>query len=197
MASATEIPRFTPEQYLALERKADFKSEYCNGYIIAMAGTSKEHNQVAGNVYRKIGNQIEDRPCTIYFSEMRVRVSPTGLYTYPDVVAFRGEAEFEDDKIDTLLNPTIIAEVLSPTTEAYDRGDKFAQFRRLVSLQEYVVIAQDKVLVEGYTRRRDEWVLKEFRSLDESLRLESINCEIPLREIYAKVKIPPERPART
>ena len=94
MASATEIPRFTPEQYLTLERKADFKSEYCNGYIIAMAGTSKEHNQVTGNVYRKIGNQIEDRPCTVYISEIRVRVSPTGLYTYPDVVAVCGEAEF-------------------------------------------------------------------------------------------------------
>ena len=196
MASATEVPRFTPEQYLALERKADFKSEYYNGYIVAMAGTSKEHNQVAGNVYRKIGNQFEDRPCTVYFSDMRLRVSPTGLYTYPDVVAVCGEAEFEDDKFDTLLNPTMIVEVLSPTTEAYDRGDKFAQFRRLTSLQEYVLIAQDKVRVERYTRQGDEWVLKEFQSLDESLRLDSIDCEVSLREIYAKVKFPPERPAR-
>ncbi len=197
MASATEIPRFTPEQYLALERKSDFKSEYCNGSIIAMVGTSREHSLIAGNLYRKIGNQIEDRHCTVYFSEMRVRISPTGIYTYPDVVAVCGEAEFEDDNVDTLLNPTMIAEVLSPTTEAYDRGDKFAQFRRLTSLREYVLIAQDKVLVERYTRQDEEWLLRDFRSLDESLRLDSIDCEVSLREIYAKVKFPEAKPAGT
>jgi Uma2 family endonuclease len=197
MASATEIPRFTPAQYLALERKADFKSEYCNGYIIAMAGTSREHSLIAGNVYRKIGNNFEDRPCEVYISDMRVRVSPTGLYTYPDVVAVCGEAEFEDDKFDTLLNPTMIVEVLSPTTEAYDRGDKFAQFRQLISLQEYVLVAQNKVLVERYTRQGEKWILTEYRSLDDTLRLGSINCEISLREIYRKVEFPSERPART
>jgi Uma2 family endonuclease len=197
MATATVVRRFTPEQYLALERNARSKSEYCNGYIIAMAGASKEHNQIAGNAYRKIGNQIEDRHCTVYISEMRVRVTSTGLYTYPDVVAVCGEAEFEDDHVDTLLNPTVIAEVLSPTTEAYDRGDKFAQFRRIPSLREYVLIAQDKVLVERYTRQGEEWVLKEFRRLDESLRLDSIDCVIPLREIYAKVTFPGEEAART
>jgi Uma2 family endonuclease len=197
MASATEISRFTSEQYLALERKADVKSEYCNGHIIAMAGVSRQHSMIAGNGYRKIGNQFEDRPCEVHVSDMRVRVSPTGLYTYPDVVAVCGEAEFEDDKVDTLLNPTMIVEVLSPTTEAYDRGDKFAQFRQLTSLREYVLIAQNKVLVERYTRQGEEWLLKEFRSLDESLRLDSIDCEISLRDIYNKVDFPPERPAKT
>jgi Uma2 family endonuclease len=190
MASATVIPRITPEQYLALERKADFKSEYGNGFIIAMAGTSREHSLIAGNVYRKIGNQFEDRPCEAHINDMRVRVGPTGLYTYPDVVAVCGEAKFEDDELDTLLNPTMIVEVLSLTTEAYDRGAKFAQYRQLASLREYVLIAQDKILVERYTRQGEDWLRADFRSLDESLRLSSIDCEIPLREIYAKVKLP-------
>ena len=190
MASATIIPRITPEQYLALERKAEFKSEYCNGFIVAMAGTTKRHNLIAGNIYRRIGNQIEDRPCEVYISEVRLRVGPTGLYTYPDVMAVCGEAKFEDDELDTLLNPTMIVEVLSPTTESYDRGAKFKQYRELASLREYVLIAQDKVLVERYTRQGEEWILADFRSLDESLQLASIDCEIPLREIYAKVKVP-------
>jgi len=197
MASATVIPRIAPEQYLALERKADFKSEYHNGFIVAMAGTSTEHNQIAGNLYRKIGNRFENRPCQVYISDVRVRVSATGLYTYPDVVAVCGEAEFEDDELDTLLNPTMIAEVLSSSTESYDRGDKFAQYRRLPSLREYVLVAQDKVLVERYTRQGDEWPLTEFHSLDDALPLVSIGCEIALREIYALIEFPGEGPAGT
>ena len=109
-------------------------------------------------------------------------------YTYPDVVAACGESQFEDDESDTLLNPTMIAEVLSKTTEAYDRGDKFAQYRQLISLREYVLISQDKVLVERFTRRENEWVLTEFRSLDDILPLESIGCQIALREIYALIE---------
>ena len=128
---------------------------------------------------------------------MRVRVSPTGLYTYPDVVAVCGEAAFEDDEVDTLLNSTMIVEVLSPITEAYDRGDKFRQYRELASLREYVLVAQDKVLVERYTRQGEDWLRADFRSLDESLRLDSIDCEIPLREIYAKVKLPEDAAAGT
>jgi Uma2 family endonuclease len=197
MASATEVPRFTPEQYLALERKANFKSEYYNGFIWAMAGASDEHNTIALNFAGEIRSQLKGRPCRAYMSDMRLRVTPSGLYTYPDVMAVCGERKFLDDKTDTLLNPTMIAEVLSPTTEAYDRGEKFAKYRQLPSLQEYVLIAQDKVLVERYTRQGDQWLLKDFRSLDESLRLDSIDCEIALREIYAKVKFPPERPAKT
>ncbi len=131
MASAILIPKFTAAQYLALERKADFKSEYYNGYIVAMAGASREHSLIVSNVSRQIGNQLEDRPCEVHITDMRVRVSPTGLYTYPDVLAVCGEAEFEDDELDTLLNPTMIVEVLSPTTESYDRGDKFMQYREL------------------------------------------------------------------
>jgi Uma2 family endonuclease len=193
MASATEVPRFTPEQYLALERKANFKSEYYNGFIWAMAGASDEHNTIALNLASEIRSQLKGRPCKAYVTDMRLRVTPTGLYTYPDVMAVCGERQFLDDKTDTLLNPTMIAEVLSPTTEAYDRGDKFAKYRQLSSLREYVLIAQDKVLVERYTRQGDQWLLTEFKSLDDALPLPSIGCEISLREIYALIEFPAEK----
>ena len=169
MASATFLPRFTPEQYLALERKADFKSEFCNGFITAMAGASREHNVIAGNLHGEVRSQLKGRPCEAYIADMRVRVGPAGLFTYPDVVAVCGEARFLDDKGDTLLNPTMIAEVLSASTESYDRGDKFMHFRRLESLREYVLISHDKVLVERFTRQGDEWLLTEFHKLDDTL----------------------------
>jgi Uma2 family endonuclease len=190
MASASAIPRYTPEQYLALERRAVSKSEYRDGLVIAMAGATKEHNQIAGNLYRKVGDQFEGRPCAVYISDMRVRVSPTWLYTYPDVVAVCGEARFLDAESDTLLNPTVIVEVLSTSTESYDRGGKFWHYRHLASLREYVLVAQDKVLVERFTRQGDEWLLTEFNSLDDTLRLASIGCEIRLREIYARISFP-------
>src|SRR4051794_10859027 len=120
MPSAAVKTRYTPEQYLALERKATFKSEYYNGSIYAMAGASRAHNLVAGNLFREVGSQLKDCPCEVYMSEMRVRVGPTGLYTYPDIVAVCGEPQFQDGELDTLLNPTLIVEVLSSSTEAYD-----------------------------------------------------------------------------
>ncbi len=193
MASATEVPRFTPEQYLALERKADYKSEYRDGFIWAMAGASREHNLIAGNLHGEIRSQLKGRPCEVYTSDMRLRVSPTGLYTYPDVMAVCGEPQFLDDEVDTLLNPSMIAEILSPSTESYDRGNKFDQYRQLTSLREYVMIAQDKVLVERYTRQGEEWLLTVFRNLDETLPLTSIGCEIALREIYALIEFPADK----
>jgi len=190
MASAARITRYTPQQYIALERKAEFRSEYCNGFITAMAGTSREHNLITLNLGREISSQLKNRPCEAYVSDMRVLVSRTGLYTYPDVVAVCGKPLFEDDEVDTLLNPTVIVEVLSPTTESYDRGKKFGHYRRLESLREYVVVAQDQVLVERYTRQGEEWMLTDLNNLDATLRLASIGCEVSLREIYAKVEFP-------
>ena len=190
MASAARITRYTPQQYIALERKADFKSEYDDGFITAMAGASPDHNTIAVNLAGEIRSQLRDRPCRVFVSDIRVLVSPTGLYTYPDVVALCGKLQFEDDKRDTLLNPTVIVEVLSPTTESYDRGRKFAQYRLLESLREYVMVAQDQVLVERYTRHGEEWLLTVLSDLDATLRLTSIGCEVSLREIYAKVEFP-------
>jgi Uma2 family endonuclease len=188
MASAARITRYTPEQYLAMERKADFKSEYDGGFITAMAGGSPEHNLIAVNLSGEIRSQLKGWPCVFYMSDVRLCVSPTGLYTYPDVMAVCGERQFLDGAKDTLLNPNMIVEVLSNSTESYDRGRKFGHYRQLASFQEYVLVAQDEVKVERFTRRGDDWILSVFTSLDDTLRLASIDCEIALREIYHKVE---------
>ncbi|MGO9464789.1 MAG: Uma2 family endonuclease [Isosphaeraceae bacterium] len=189
MASAALKNKFSPEEYLALERKAGFRSEYHDGFITAVASTSREHSLIALNVGGEISSQLKERPCEAYLSDMRVYIDRTGLYTYPDVVVVCGEPRFEDDEVDTLLNPTAIVEVLSPTTEAYDRGKKFLHYRRLPTLREYVLVSQDRVLVERFTRQGDDWLLTELTQIDDTLRLDSIDCELPLREIYAKVKL--------
>ena len=187
MASAALKTRYTPEQYLEVERKADFKSEYLDGLITAMSGVSRAHNRIAGNMYRKISDQLENRPCEAFISDLRLRVSPTGLYTYPDVMVVCGEAEYLDDEVDTLLNPTMVVEVLSPTTESYDRGAKFAHYRQLASLKEYVLVAQNRMLVERFTRQGDIWLPLVQTDPDDTLRLASIDCSVALREIYARV----------
>jgi Uma2 family endonuclease len=187
MSSAAAKTRYTPAQYLALERKSPIKHEYHDGEMFAMAGASREHNLITLNLGREISAQLLDRPCEAYASEMRVLVSATGLYTYPDVVAVCGEPRFEDSEVDTLLNPTVIIEVLSSSTEAYDRGKKFAHYRRLESLQEYVLVAQDEVHVERYTREGEKWVLTELSRLEDHLQLASIGCEVALSAIYAKI----------
>jgi Uma2 family endonuclease len=133
--------RLTPEEYLARERQVDTKSEFYDGELFAKAGASRSHNLIVGNVTGELRAQLRGRPCEVYPADMRVKVSETGLYAYPDVVVVCGEPRFEDEHLDTLLNPTVIVDVLSPSTEAYDRGEKFAQYRKLASLREYVLIA--------------------------------------------------------
>ena len=188
MASAARITRYTPEQYLAMERKADFRSEYDGGLITAREGASCEHNLIAGNLCGEIHSQLKGRPGRVFMSDLRLCVGPAGPYTYPDVMAVCRDCQFLDAEKDTLLNPTMIVEVPSTTTESYDRGRKFGHYRQLASLKEYVMVAQDEVKVERYTRRGDDWVLSVFTSLDDTLRLASIDCEVPLREIYDKVE---------
>ncbi len=180
---------FTPEEYLMLERSATTKSEYIGGQIYAMAGASHKHVLIEGNVIRELGNRLRGRPCEVHTSNMRVRVRRTGLYTYPDVTVVCGKPEFDDAKFDTLLNPTVLIEVLSPSTEAYDRGEKFVQYRRLPSLQEYVLISQDQTRVEYFRRQGELWILSELNTPDSVLRLESIDCAVPLREIYDRVEM--------
>lgn len=182
-------PLLTPEEYLARERRAETKSEYLRGEVFAMAGASRAHNLITSNLVFTIGGQLRDRPCEVYTSDMRVKVSPTGLYTYPDVVVVCGEPQFEDAQADTLLNPKVIVEVLSPSTADYDRGGKFTHYRRLTSLQEYLLVSQDRPLVEHYVRQSpDEWLLAERSSLQDHLDLPSIECRLPLAEIYLKVR---------
>lgn len=192
MSSATRsnVPRFTPEQYLALERRAEFKSEFDNGFIEAMSGASREHNLINGNVFSEIRARLRDRPCEVYTNDMRVWIGPARQYTYPDVTAVSGEPGFQDGEFDTLLNPTLIVEVLSPSTESKDRSRKFAGYRRLKSLREYVLISQNEVLVEKYVRDGDKWIYTVLDNLEDSLHLVSIDCAIPLKEVYAKVQFP-------
>ena len=183
---------FTPEEYLARERKALDKSEYRDGQIYAMPGASHEHNVITGNTFAELHIQLRDRTCIVYPSDMRVKVSSTGRYTYPDVVVVCDEPRFDDSHFDTLLNPTVLIEVLSPSTAAYDRGEKFASYQKLDSLCEYVLISQDSVCVEHYLRQEQDWNLTEFRSLDDVFSLVSIGCELSLQAIYAKVQFSQE-----
>lgn len=188
MATAAITRLYTPEEYLALERQARFKSEYRNGVIIPMAGASPAHNEIALGLASQVLAQFRGGPCEVYMSDVRLRVSPTGLYTYPDVMAACGP-QFAEDDPDTLLNPSVIVEVLSKSTAAYDRGEKFDDYRTLPSLREYVLVAQDEVRVERFTRRGDAWEHTVIRDLGETLVLESIGCAIALSEIYAGVRL--------
>jgi Uma2 family endonuclease len=177
----------TPAEYLAFERAAEYKHEYVGGRVYAMTGASREHNVITINVLASLHAQLCGRPCETYPSDMRVKVSETGMYTYPDVVVACGEPAFEDASVDTLLNPTAIVEVVSPSTEAYDRGEKFAHYRRLASLREYVLVAQDRVRVEHYVRRGEQWLLTELAGLDATLPLESLGCALALADVYERV----------
>ncbi len=190
MASAAEKKFYTPKEYLSLERGAPYKSEYFRGELFAMSGVSREHNLITGNVYRAISSQLQDRPCDVFIAAMRVKVCPTGLYTYPDVALACDEPQFEDDEVGTLLNPTLIVEVLSPSTERYDRGKKFGHYQRIESLREYVLISQDAVLVERFTRQDEGWFLTVYLRRDDVLPLASVGVEVPIGAVYARVEAP-------
>lgn len=192
--SAVAQRRFTPEEYLSMEREAEYKSEYLDGHIYAMAGASREHNLIVASLLREIGIQIKGRLCEAYPSDMRVQVHDRNFYfyTYPDVMVTCGEPVLSDEKMDTLTNPTVLFEVLSPSTEGYDRGRKFELYRKIGSLQEYVLVAQDRAFVEHYVRSGSKWELSDISGLDDALQLESIKCELALRDIYDKVDFPAE-----
>jgi Uma2 family endonuclease len=183
----------TSEEYLAVERRNEYKSEYIDGDMVAMTGASRRHNLIAVNITREISQQLRGRPCEGYASDMRVRIqSKRGCaYTYPDVVVVCGEPRFEDDYLDTLLNPTVIIEVLSESTERYDRGKKFGFYRTIESLAEYVLVAQDEYRVEQYARQPDgRWLLSDHRSPEDVVELPSVECSLALRDVYEKVTLP-------
>jgi Uma2 family endonuclease len=190
--SSPAIQRLTAAEYLEIERAAERKSEFFNGEMFAMAGASPAHVLVTTNVAGELRARLRGRPCLTFSSDLRVKVSDTGLYTYPDVVVVCGEPRYEEPRLDTLLNPTLIVEVLSPSTEAYDRGDKFAHYRRLASLQEYVLIAQDRQRIERFVRQgeSEDWLLTEVSDPAASVTLPSIGCELALVEVYDRVSLP-------
>ena len=187
MATVAAQTYFTPEEYIALERKAHFKSEYFNGHIIAMSGASRAHNRITGDISTELNLQLRGKDCEIFSSDMRVRAGDSDAYFYPDVVVVCGKQEFEDNVLDTLLNPILVVEVLSPSTEAYDRGEKFTRYKHIASLQEYLLVSQDSVRVKHHRRHVAQWMLSHYRYLEEVLLLPSIGCELSLRDIYRRV----------
>src|SRR6266851_3764998 len=176
----------TEEEYLEVELKAETKSEFVNGEMFAMSGASFRHVLVVKNVTTQLDNALPS--CYVLPTDLRVRVSPRKAYTYPDLSVVCGEPLFADDQHDTLLNPTLIIEVLSPSTESHDRGQKFWLYRSLESLREYLIVAQDRPEVDQYIRQSDHrWELVETHGIDQVVKLASVPCEIPMERIYQRV----------
>ena len=184
MSSIAAQTYLSPDEYIAAERKATLKSEYLNGEIVAMFGASNEHNLITMNTANGLYNQVTERGCRVYASDMRVGISAGISYFYPDIAVTCDKPRFEDDVFDTLTNPQVIIEVLSDSTAGYDRGEKFIRYRQLESLQEYILISQDQVQVDHYLRQGKQWVLTEFSTFEDILSLVSIGAELPLRQIY-------------
>lgn len=182
----------SPGEYLDWEEDQEGKHEYFHGRIYAMTGGSLEHATIILNLGASLLSRLRDKNCRVFTSEMRVKVDATGLYTYPDLVVTCGEMELERrSKSVTLLNPTLIIEVLSPSTEAYDRGDKFTHYRQLASLTDYILISATKAQAEHFQRQSDEdWLLTVRSGLDAILSLKTLGCELPLSEIYEYVEFP-------
>lgn len=179
---------YTPDEYLTLERASQTKHEYYNGEIFAMSGATKEHVLIVTNLVVELGTQLKMGPCTVYSTDLRVRVAPDGLYTYPDVIVVCDEPRFSDEQDDTLLNPALIIEVLSESTKDYDRGGKFEQYRTIESFVEYLLIAQDRPHVEHHTRQPDgSWLLHETNSLEDTIQLKSVPCSLRMADIYFRI----------
>lgn len=180
--------RLTPEEYLRLERAAEWKSEYIDGEMFAMAGASPRHVLIATNLARELGHQLREGPCTTYAADLRVATDTRRHYTYPDVVVAREPLQFVDDHRDTITNPTLTAEVLSESTEKYDRGAKFERYRSVPSLAEYLLVSQDRVHIELYTRQPNgAWILREWNDPGAEIDLASLHCRLRVAEVYAKV----------
>jgi Uma2 family endonuclease len=178
----------TPEEYLEIERKAERKSEYYQGEMFLLAGGSARHGLIAINLGRELSLELKAEPCTVYSSDVRLRVSPARFYTYPDIMVVCGEPQYADDQKDTLLNPVIIVEVLSDSTKDYDLGRKFEFYRSLPSLREYLTVAQDGPHIDHWTRQEENrWMLAEVNGLGQAIQLASIDCVLSLAEVYYKV----------
>lgn len=179
----------TEEEYLAVERRAGFRSAFHRGEMFAMAGANRRHNRIVTNLVTALDNQLRERPCNVYSNDMRVKIPDTGLFTYPDLVVTCGEETFADNEQDTLLNPLVIFEVLSDSTEAYDRGKKFEHYQSIGSLATYVLVAQDSRRVEQYVRQEDgrAWIYTEAHGADAVVEIEAITCDLRLEDVYAKV----------
>lgn len=189
----------TPAEYLRRERESDFKHEYFAGEVFAMAGGTPKHSLLKANVVREFGNALKGNPCTVYDSDLRVKVEATGLYTYPDASVICEELQYDDDHHDTVLNPAVLIEVLSPSTEAYDRGRKFNHYRQIASLRDYLLVSQDEPRIECFSRNAENlWVLTEAEGRDAVLHVSTLGIDIVLREVFDKLEFatiePPPKP---
>ena len=183
-------PRYNFEDYLAMEREAvDVRHEYVDGQVFAMVGTTLNHNLIVTNLVAALHDQTKGRPCYVFSNDLKVRIETADAVTYPDLSALCGEPRLYDERKDVLLNPNLIIEVLSSSTEAWDRGGKFAIYRQIPSLKEYLLVSQDRSLVERYRRRPDGWMLDDYRRLEDEVELTSIRCRLGLVEVYAKVDL--------
>lgn len=185
--------RLSAQDYLKIERRAETKSEFLDGEVFAMAGGTESHSSLAANAIAALHSSLKDKPCRVFTSDMRLKVEATGLYVYPDVQVACGNLEFEDESRDVLLNPKVIVEVLSESTEAWDRGSKFWHYRHIESFTDYLLVSQETWLVEHYVRQANVgWLLQVIQGAGGVLNLTSLGCSIPLVEIYAKTDINPE-----
>jgi Uma2 family endonuclease len=176
------------EEYLVYERASSIKHEYYRGHIYAMSGGTERHNLIAGNTLASLHGQLRRKAGRVYPSDMRINILRTGLNTYPDVAVVCGQSQFTDATRDTITNPVVIIEVLSPSTERYDRGMKFQNYRTIDTLQDYILIAQDQFYIEHYIRQQHgQWLLQETANLDEEIHIQSIECTLRLEDIYEKI----------
>jgi len=180
-------PRLSIPEYLAFERQSETKHDYLDGEIFAMTGASREHNRITLNIAVSFEIQLEERDCEVFANEMRVR-TPTNLLTYPDVIVVCGPESYDDSEVDTLLNPSVVVEVLSKSTETYDRNTKLSHYRTIPSLSDVILVAQNKVHVEHFHRQaREEWILREMNDLTQRLALPAIHCALELKRVYRRV----------
>jgi Uma2 family endonuclease len=177
----------SPEEYLSLERRAEFKSEYIDGVAYAMAGGSERHNLITGNLVTELNLQLRATDCKVYPSDMKVRLPNSKKFFYPDVSVVCGETQFADKERDVILNPVLVVEVLSESTEAFDRGKKFSSYQQIESLREYLLVSQGEFLVEHYLRQETGWFYTRASGLDSALALPSLDCRLALSDLYSKV----------
>lgn len=189
---ATIEKLYTDEEYLAFEREAEEKHELIDGEIVAMAGASRRHNLISGNIFAEIRFQLKGKNCESYANDMRVRMRK-GRYSYPDVVVVCGEPQFADEEFDVLLNPTLVVEVLSKSTRFRDKTEKLETFQKMDSIRECLLIEQDTRHIEHYIKQTPkQWLLKIYEDLSEMVFLESVECEISLADIYAQIEFEKE-----
>ena len=183
-----ESTYISEKEYLALDADSDIRYEYASGEIFAMAGASREHNLICSNTHVSLANQLREHPCEVYQSDMRVQIKAKSAYRYADIVVVCGEPDFVDTKPVSLTNPTLIIEVLSSSTEDKDHKQKSQEYRKIPSVQEYVIISQDSPYIERY-RRQDElnWLYTDFNGLDKQLELASIDCTLELAEVFRRI----------